>query len=69
MTAMVQVALATDLAEAEDIQEALKDAGIESELEAGEEYPLRVLVPGDSIEAAQDVLDAMADLDDLPPDA
>ena len=67
MTGLVQVALATDLAEAEDIQEALKDAGIESELESGEEYPLRVLVPGESVEAAQDALDAMAELDDVPP--
>ena len=67
MTGLVQVALATDLAEAEDIQEALKDAGIESELETGEEYPLRVLVPGESVEAAQDALDAMAELDDVPP--
>ena len=53
MTQMVQVALAEDVAEAEEIQGILQAAGIESELEtavehhprAVEDAPQKVLVP------------------------
>ncbi len=66
MTRMVQVAVAGDVTEAEEIQEILRSAGIESELQAPtEEDPLTVLVPEDSLEAAQDAIEAMTEPDDL----
>lgn len=70
MSAMVQVAVAGDVTEAEEIQAVLKDAGIESELEAAAEADaLAVLVRADSVEAAQDVIDSMSELDELEPGA
>jgi hypothetical protein len=67
MTRMVQVALAGDVAEAEELQEILRDAGIESSLEAeaeGEDEPLSVLVPESSLELAQDAIDALSEPDE-----
>ena len=66
MTRMVQVAVAGDVAEAEELQEILRNAGIESSLEApGADDPLTVLVPESSLEAAQDAIEALSDPDDL----
>jgi hypothetical protein len=65
MSAKVQVAVAGDPAEAEEIQEILRTAGIESELRAGEEDEVKVLVPETSVEAAQDAIEAMTEPDDL----
>ena len=66
MTRMVQVAVAGDVAEAEELQEILRNAGIEATLEAaGEDDPLTVLVPEASLEAAQDAIEALSDPDDL----
>ena len=63
---MVQVAVAGDVAEAEEPQEILRNAGIESTLQAqGADDPLTVLVPEDSVEAAQDAIEALSDPDDL----
>jgi hypothetical protein len=63
---MVQVAVAGDVAEAEELQEILRNAGIESELSAdGADDPLTVMVPEDSLEAAKDAIEALSDPDDL----
>jgi hypothetical protein len=66
MTRMVQVAVAGDVTEAEELQELLRNAGIDAELEAeGEDDPLTVLVPEESLEAAQDAIEALSEPDDL----
>ncbi len=65
MTQMVQAALAGDVAEAEELQELLRAAGIEATLEAeGEDDPLTVMVPEDSLEAALDAIEALTEPDD-----
>ena len=65
MTAMVQVAVAGDVTEAEEIQGILSAAGIESELQAGEDDPLTVLVPESSLEDAKDAIEALTEPDDI----
>ena len=66
MTRMVQVAVAGDVTEAEELQELLRGAGIDAELETdGEDDPLTVLVPEESLEAAQDAIEALSEPDDL----
>jgi hypothetical protein len=63
---MVQVAVAGDAAEAEQLRELLQSAGIDSEIGAeGEDDPLTVLVPEDSLEAAEDAIEALSEPDDL----
>ena len=70
---MVQLALTQDLAEAEEIQAILTSAGIASRLESVaddppdslEDVPTKVLVPEDSLEAAQHAVEAMTDPDEL----
>ncbi len=77
MTRMVQVALAEDVADAEEIQSILSAAGIESQLETAvdhhpretEDAPQKVLVPESSLEAAQHAIEAMTDPDDFVADA
>ena len=66
---MVQVAVAGDVSEAEELQEILRAAGIESELSSALDDPLTVLVPESSLEEAQDAIEAMTELDDLIADA
>ena len=66
MTGMVQVAVAGDVAEAEQLEELLRKAGIEATIGAeGEDEPLTVLVPEGSLEAAQDAIEALTEPDDL----
>lgn len=66
MTRMVQVAVAGDVAEGEEIQTILTSAGIDSELRPEDEADaLSVLVPEASVEAAQDAIEAMTEPDDL----
>ena len=73
MTRFVQVALAEDVAEAEELQSILRAAGIDSQLEtavdhhptATEDSPQKVLVPESSLEAAQHAIEAMTDPDEL----
>ncbi|HEX3226630.1 MAG TPA: SPOR domain-containing protein [Gaiellaceae bacterium] len=66
MARMVQVAVAGDAAEAEQLRELLQSAGIDSEIGAeGEDDPLTVLVPEDSLEAAEDAIEALSEPDDL----
>lgn len=77
MTRLVQVALAEDIAEAEELQRILQQAGIVSELETAVEHhpratenaPQKVLVPEESLEAAQHAIEALTDPDDLVSDA
>jgi hypothetical protein len=66
MTNMVQVAVAGDVTEGEEIQSILTTAGIDSELQAGgEDEPLTVLVPESEVEAAQDAIEALTEPDEL----
>jgi hypothetical protein len=73
MGAMVQLAVARTLAEAEEIQTILNSAGIQSELELAVDQhptqladsPQKVLVPEDSLEDAQHAIEAMTDPDEL----
>lgn len=66
MARMVQVAVAGDTAEAEELQELLRSAGIEAEIGAeGEDDPLTVLVPEDSLEEAQEAIEALTEPDEL----
>jgi hypothetical protein len=65
MANMVQVAVAGDVSEAEELQEILRAAGIESELSSALDDPLTVLVPESSLEEAQDAIEAMTEPDDL----
>ncbi len=69
MTRMVRVAVANDVTEAEEIQSILVNVGIDSELEAGEDDSLAVLVPESSVETAQDAIEAMTEPDELVSDA
>ena len=69
MSRMVQVAVAGDVTEAEELQEILRTAGIEAEVQAAEDDPLTVLVPESSLEAAQDAIEAMTEPDELTSDA
>jgi hypothetical protein len=73
MGAMVQLAVARNLAEAEEIQTILNSAGIASELELAVDQhptqladsPQKVLVPEESLENAQHAIEAMTDPDEL----
>jgi putative signal transducing protein len=77
MTQMVQVAIAGDVTEAEELQAILREAGIASELEsavdhhpsATDDVPTKVLVPESSLEAAQEAIEAMSEPDELIADA
>ena len=63
---MVQLAVAGDVAEAEELQEILRNAGIESELDAqGPDVPLVVKVPEGELDAAKDAIEALTEPDDL----
>jgi len=70
---MVQVAVAGDVTEAEELQTILRSAGIESELEVAvdhhpretENAPQKVLVPEGSLEAAKDAIEALTEPDEL----
>jgi hypothetical protein len=58
MSEMVQVALADDASEAEQIQALLEEAGIESQVAPDDDSDgLKVLVPEDAVESAQDVIE------------
>ena len=65
MTELVRVAVAGDVAEAEEIQEILRAAGIDAELADGEEDSVTVSVPEGSLEQAQDAIEAMTEPDEL----
>jgi alkylation response protein AidB-like acyl-CoA dehydrogenase len=62
---MVQIALAEDATEAEEIQALLEDAGIESEVQSdAESDSLKVFVSEAAVEAAQDVIEPATDPDE-----
>jgi hypothetical protein len=69
---MVQVTVAADVTEAEELQTILADAGIPSELETAVEHhpaatddvPQKVLVPDASLEAAQEAIEAATEPDE-----
>jgi type III secretory pathway lipoprotein EscJ len=65
MTAMVHAAVASDVREAEEMQEILRAAGIDSEVEAAEDDSLVVLVPESDLEAAQDAIEAGTEPDEI----
>ena len=66
MARMIQVATAGDVTEAEELQDLLRDAGIEADVEPLEgEEGLSVLVPEGSLEAAQDAIEALSEPDDI----
>jgi type III secretory pathway lipoprotein EscJ len=65
MTDMVRVAVAGDVAEAEEIQEILRSAGIETELRDGEDDSVTISVPESSVEEAKDAIEAMTEPDDI----
>jgi hypothetical protein len=66
MSAMVQVAVAGDLTEAEELQDILRNAGIDSSIEQQpEDDAVSILVPEGELETAQDVIEALTEPDDL----
>jgi hypothetical protein len=66
MSGMVQAAVAGDVAEAEEIQEILRNAGIDSSIEQSpEEDAVTVLVPEAELETAQEAIEALTEPDDL----
>lgn len=73
MTRLVQVALAGDVAEGEELQELLAAAGIESHLEPAAEHdpdvpddpPLKVLVAESDVDEARDAIEALTEPDDV----
>ena len=70
---MVQVAVAGDITEAEELRAILSQAGIASELEPAvdhhprgvEDVPQKVLVPEQELEAAQNAIEALTEPDEL----
>jgi hypothetical protein len=72
VTRLVQVTIAGDVAEGEELQKLLAAAGIESQLEAAVEHdadalddpPLKVLVAESDIDEARDAIDALAEIED-----
>jgi hypothetical protein len=70
---MVQVAVAADVTEAEEIQTMLHAAGIACQMEHAvdhhptgtEDLPTRVLVAESELEAAQNALEALSDPEDI----
>ena len=65
MTGMVRVAIAGDVAEAEEIQEILRSAGIDAEIADGEDDSVTVSDPESSVEQAQDAIEAMTEPEDV----
>jgi hypothetical protein len=76
MSEMVQVALAEDVTEAEELQEILRLAGIDSKLETAVEHhptstedaPQKVLVPESDLEQALHAIESMTDPDEMAAD-
>ena len=68
----VQVALAETVAEAEELQEILRTAGIEAELESAVDHhpreiddaPQKVLVDESDLDAARDAIESLTEPDD-----
>lgn len=67
MNTMVQVAVAGDVSEAEEIQAILTNVGIETQLSTPEDDAdaVTVLVPETDLETALDAIEALTEPDDL----
>jgi hypothetical protein len=73
MTRMVQVAVAGDVTEAEELESMLRSAGIDTYLEPATEHhprevedgPQKVLVPESSLEAAMHAIESLSDPEDI----
>jgi len=65
MREKVQVAVAGDVAEAEEMQAILRAAGIEAELQSGQDEGLNVLVSEEDLTSAREALEALTEPDDL----
>jgi len=66
MSGMVQLSTAGDVTEAEELQEILRNAGIESSIaQAPEDDAVNVLVPEADLETAKDAIEALTEPDDL----
>jgi type III secretory pathway lipoprotein EscJ len=61
----VQVAVAGDVAEAEEMQAILRAAGIDAELETGQDDGLNVFVSETDLISAREALEALTEPDDL----
>ena len=61
----MQVAVAGDVAEAEEMQAILRAPGIDAELEAGQDDGLNVLVAESDLISAREALEALTEPDDL----
>jgi len=74
VTRLVQVTVAGDVAEGEELQELLSAAGIESHLEPTAEHdadalddpPLKVLVAESDVDDARDAIEALTESEDDP---
>jgi len=72
VTKLVQIAVAGDVAEGEQLQELLTSAGIDSHLEpaiehhetALEDAPLKVLVSESDVDEARDAIEALSEPDE-----
>jgi type III secretory pathway lipoprotein EscJ len=62
---MVKVAVAGDVTEAEEIQDILRSAGIDAEIREGEDDSVTISVPEESVEQAQDAIEAMTEPEDV----
>jgi hypothetical protein len=73
MARLVQVTVAGDIAEAEELRTMLGQAGIEAQTEPAvehhprevEDVPQKVLVPESDLEAAQNAIEALSEPDEL----
>jgi type III secretory pathway lipoprotein EscJ len=65
MREKVQIAVAGDVAEAEEMQAILRAAGIDAELETGQDDGLNVLVAEEDLTSAREALEALTEPDDL----
>jgi hypothetical protein len=73
MSGFVQVALAESVAEAEELEDLLRSAGIDVQLEtavehhpsAVEDAPQKVLVPESQVDAARDAIETLTEPDEL----
>ena len=77
MSPMIQLTVAGDVGEAEEIQAILASAGIPSELASAVEHhprevdntPTKVLVPDAQLDAAKEAIEALTEPDELISDA
>lgn len=65
MREKVQVAVAGDVTEAEEMQAILRAAGIDADLEAGTDEGLSVFVDESDLTSAREALEALTEPDDL----